>query len=209
MCGCCRPPGTGVTGHVGAGSAPVAPHRPERETHEAAPRDEREGHRVSVPAAGADLEQRSSSEPGTGASSRHCRRKSSIAAAQPLARARARKAERNTRRCEITGTNSCSTSSGTTYSRPWSNAHPRCAVEGEAPSHRGSHRHVVEHSRRAHELDEPALDDVVDVDVLDGGAEHGDVREAHGQLEAVQRMDDALLVEDRQLVLDPDSRARS
>jgi hypothetical protein len=43
----------------------------------------------------------------------------------------------------------------------------RCALERERAAHRRSHVDDLQHARRADELDQPSLDDRIDVDVLD------------------------------------------
>ncbi len=76
------------------------------------------------------------------------------------------------------------------------------ALERKAPAHRAPDDDRLLLARGAHELDDPAVERVVDVDVLRRRAELLDLVEADHRLERLERMRVALLGEDPQLVLD-------
>ncbi len=78
----------------------------------------------------------------------------------------------------------------------------RRALEREASSNRAPDDDRVLLTGRPHELDQPAMEDTVDVHLLCGVAELMDVRQRHDRLETLERMREALLLEDAQLVLD-------
>ena len=77
----------------------------------------------------------------------------------------------------------------------------RGALEREAAADRGSDGDLVERARRAHELDDPALQQPVDVDGRDSLAHHVHVLDADHRLQPAQRMAMPLLVHDLQLLV--------
>ena len=75
----------------------------------------------------------------------------------------------------------------------------RGPFEGEAaPDGAADHDRLLL-AGRAHELDEPAMEHVVDVDLLRGRPQSVDVVEADDRLEDVQRVVEALLLDDPEL----------
>ncbi len=78
---------------------------------------------------------------------------------------------------------------------------PCSALERKTAPDRGADGDVLERSRRPHEVDDPALEQVVDVDVGHGIPQDLDLVEADDRLEQAQRMSVALLLDDLQLLV--------
>ncbi len=87
--------------------------------------------------------------------------------------------------------------------RPSVEQRPRacCALEREAPADGAADDDRLLLARGAYELHDPAVEHVVDVDVLGRGTQIVDFVERHGRLQLVQGMSEALLLQDLQLVL--------
>ena len=76
------------------------------------------------------------------------------------------------------------------------------ALEREAAAHRGADLDRVVAARSPHELDGPALEERVDVDLLDRGEHAGELADGDHRAEVVERMAVELRVDDRQLLLE-------
>ena len=79
----------------------------------------------------------------------------------------------------------------------------RGALEREAATNRAPDDDGVLLARRTHELDDPAVKHVVDVHVLRRGPELVHLLEPDDRLDRLERVREALLGEDAELVLDP------
>ena len=79
---------------------------------------------------------------------------------------------------------------------------PRRLLERQAAAHGGSDRHAVEVTGRAHEVDDPVVQQLVDVHESDGIAKLIDLGERHHRLERAERVPEALLLDDATLVFD-------
>src|SRR4051794_15434275 len=76
------------------------------------------------------------------------------------------------------------------------------ALEREARAHRGSELDEVERTRRSHELDTPAAQQRVDIDLLDCGAQHPDLVAVDDRPEAREWVSLALPLEDEDLLVE-------
>src|SRR4051812_39948305 len=76
-----------------------------------------------------------------------------------------------------------------------------CPLERERAAHRCSDRDRVELTGGAHEIDYPALEDLVDVDLAHRTLERLDVRQREHGAQPPQRMSVALVAQDLQLVV--------
>ena len=77
----------------------------------------------------------------------------------------------------------------------------RDALECERPRTEAPTCDDLELARGAHEVDDPALEERIDVHVLDGGVQRLELGEVDGGAQPAQRVAVQLIVEDAQLVL--------
>ena len=184
--------------HLAARAATVRASVAERQPGRVVPRNERD--RL---AARARPPHSSQSGAGGGASSRHRALTCASASSRPSVRVSAAYAEVSSSRWPSTGRNSCSMSSGRTWSRPvQQRPRPRRAFERQAAAHRRADLDALDRARRAHEVDGPAHDQLVDVHVLDGALQLRRARRVvTDRLERGERMAVALREDDRDLVV--------
>ena len=72
----------------------------------------------------------------------------------------------------------------------------RCTLQGERAAHGAADRDCLEAAGSSDEVDDPAPKELVDVHVLRGGLEADDVVDGDHRLEVLERMAEALLLED-------------
>ena len=75
--------------------------------------------------------------------------------------------------------------------------------ERDRPAHRRADGDPVEGPRRPHEVDDPALDQVVDVDLAGRLLQLLELRERHRRLQALERVAVPLVAHDPELVVRP------
>ena len=173
----------------------------ELNTEEATPRDKREGPRGLRAHVLAARASRSQSGSGRGALFTALAKTRSIACCRVRSSSNMRSGA-TTRRWPSTGRKS-SLDVLRGDERPAVQQRPgaRDALECERPADGGADLHDLELACGAHEVDDPSLEERIDVHLLDGGVQRLELGEVDDGAQPAQRMAVQLIVEDAQLVL--------